>query len=583
MTSVTPQAEPASGPVGGPAGKAGKKRRARGRAIPPELKRGARIQAAAAVLWLPQAALLAYGVGQLADTGFDATLYYLAAGLFLIGCLRSVLDERGAAMAYDAARAELTRMREKAVFALSRRSPLDRSRPASGEAASMLAEQAEMIVPYLSRFAPVRFRVMLLPLVILAVVLWFSWVSALILFIAAPLIPIFMALIGWRAQAASEKQLVALGDMNGFLLDRLRGLATIRSFHAVDMTALRLRANAETLRAKTMNVLRIAFLSSAVLELFSALGVAMVAVYIGFHLLGPLNFGAWGDKLTLAEGLFILLLSPAFFEPLRDLSAVWHDKASGEAAIDALEELSRHDMSIIDGGSVENGGGHQAPSIVLRDVDFAYAGGANILTRFDLDIEAGEHVAVLAPSGYGKSTLLALIAGLAAPQKGKIEIGGVSLEDETAAALRKRMRWVGQKPHIFAGSARHNITLGRPVDAEQTRSIVGQVELSHVIGITGNGLIGENGAGLSGGEALRLALARIAVDDQADIILADEPTAHLDHETARRIADSLLDLAKGKTLIISTHDEMLARRLDRIVRLDDMRGNEPYWPKRAAE
>src|SRR5690606_10877964 len=134
-----------------------------------------------------------------------------------------------------------------------------------------------------------------------------------------------------------------------------------------------------------------------------------------------------------------------------------HDKASGEAAIDALEELSRHDMSIIDGGSAENGGGHQAPSIVLRDVDFAYAGGANILTRFDLDIEAGEHVAVLAPSGYGKSTLLALIAGLAAPQKGKIEIGGVSLEDETAAALRKRMRWVGQKPHIFAGSARHNI------------------------------------------------------------------------------------------------------------------------------
>src|SRR5690606_23377968 len=146
---------------------------------------------------------------------------------------------------------------------------------------------------------------------------------------------------------ASEKQLVALGDMNGFLLDRLRGLTTIRSFHAVDQTAIQLRHNAETLRKKTMVVLRIAFLSSAVLELFAALGVAMVAVFIGFHLLGQLDFGVWGAKLTLGEGLFILLLAPAFFEPLRELSAVWHDRASGEAAIKALEELGQHEMEIV--------------------------------------------------------------------------------------------------------------------------------------------------------------------------------------------------------------------------------------------
>nr|WP_268898891.1 thiol reductant ABC exporter subunit CydD [Brucella gallinifaecis] len=562
--------------------KPGDKRRSRRRPVPHLLKKAARLQAMAALIWLPQAAIIAYGVGLLASTGFDATIYYLAIALFLLGCIRSILDARGATMAFDAARSELAKLREKAVTALSQRSPLDTSRSSSGEAASILAEQAEMVVPYLSRFVPVRIRVMLVPLAILLVVLWFSWIAALTLLIAAPLIPIFMALIGWRAKAASEKQLVALGDMNGFLLDRLRGLATIRSFHAVDMTATRLRDNAEALRKKTMIVLRIAFLSSAVLELFAAIGVAMVAVYIGFHLLGTLDYGAWGHKLTLAEGLFILLLAPAFFEPLRDLSTVWHDRASGEAAIDALENLAIHEMPVL-GALQSNKMAGTEPSIILRDISFHYADGPDVFKDFNLDIEAGEHVALLAPSGYGKSTLLALIAGLTQPQSGEIRIGNVVLQAETAAMLRSRMRWVGQKPHIFAGSARFNITLGRDIDANKTHSIIDQMALDHVAGITGTGIIGENGAGLSGGEALRLALARVAVDQSADIILADEPTAHLDHETANRIGTSLINLAKGKTLIISTHDEMLANRMDRIIRLDKMSVATEIWQKRAAE
>ncbi len=439
-----------------------------------------------------------------------------------------------------------------------------------------------MVVPYLSRFVPVRIRVMLVPFAILAVVLWYSWATALVLMVAAPLIPIFMALIGWRAKAASEKQLTALGGMNGFLLDRLRGLTTIRTFHAVDSTANRLRENAETLRSKTMSVLRIAFLSSAVLELFAAIGVAMVAVYIGFHLLGQLNFGAWGHKLTLAEGLFVLLLSPAFFEPLRDLSAVWHDRAAGEASVDALEKLAEHPMPIVGRSGSQTAMG-DAPAVTLHNIDFGYGTGTKVLYAFDLEIEAGEHVALLAPSGYGKSTILALIAGLTAQQAGRIEIGGIELSDETATALRARMSWIGQKPHIFAGSARQNITLGRKAEAAATKAIIDDMALGHVLGITGNSLIGENGAGISGGEALRLALSRAAVDPDADIILADEPTAHLDQETATIIADSLLRLAKGKTLLVATHDEALARRMDRIIRLDGSEDKDPVWQRRAAE
>src|SRR5690606_33504247 len=149
--------------------------------------------------------------------------YYLAGALFLLGVVRSLLDARGGAMTYDAARSELTQLRDRAIESLESGSPFDKGRPASGEAASILAEQAELVVPYLSRFVPVRYKVVAVPIAILLVVFWFSWVAALVLICAAPLIPVFMALIGWRAQVASEKQLVALGDMNGFLLDRLRG------------------------------------------------------------------------------------------------------------------------------------------------------------------------------------------------------------------------------------------------------------------------------------------------------------------------------------------------------------------------
>ncbi|MEL4373387.1 thiol reductant ABC exporter subunit CydD [Brucella cytisi] len=582
MKSVVPRTETLTAEDGEAASDQQGSRRSQRRPVPPLLKRGAYLQALAALLWLPQAGILAYAIGRLADTGFDNSIYYSAAGIFVLGCLRSVLDSAGATKAFDAARLELSRLRTNAVSALAQRSPLDVTRPSSGEAASILAEQAEMVVPYLSRFVPVRIRVMLIPFAILAVALWYSWAAALVLMVAAPLIPIFMALIGWRAKAASKKQLTALGGMNGFLLDRLRGLATIRTFHAVDATANRLRQNAETLRFKTMSVLRIAFLSSAVLELFAAIGVAMVAVYIGFHLLGQLNFGAWGHKLTLAEGLFVLLLSPAFFEPLRDLSAVWHDRASGESSIDALEKLAEHPMPIV--GKV---GSHaatgDAPTVTLHNIDFGYGTGGKVLTAFNLDIAAGEHVALLAPSGYGKSTVLALVAGLTAPQTGQIEIGGIGLADDTAEALRSRMNWIGQKPHIFAGSARQNITLGRQADVETTKAIIDDMALGHVLGVTGNRLIGENGAGISGGEALRLALSRAAVDLNADIILADEPTAHLDQETAKVIADSLLRLAKGKTLIVATHDETLARRMDRIVRLDGSVDNDPVWQRRAAE
>ncbi|TWB57540.1 ATP-binding cassette subfamily C protein CydD [Rhizobium sp. ERR 922] len=521
--------------------------------------------------WIGQAAMLAVGVGAISDGGGVGEVAVPAAVVAGIGVLRACLDAAGGRRAFVAARRELSAQRAAATAALAACSPLDSGRPASGLAASVLGEQAEAVVPYLARFRPIRMRASLVPLVMLLCILPISWLAALILTLCAPLIPIFMALIGWRAKAASERQLAETGGINAFLLDRLRGLATIRALDAVDLTAGRLRADADSLRLRTMAVLRIAFLSSAVLEFFAALGVAATAVYVGFSLLGSIEIGTWNGRLTLTQGFFILLLAPAFFEPLRELSAVWHDRANGEAALSALKELAPSRQTILGGAKLQSSTPTSQASVEIEALVFRHTPGRDAaIDHFDLSIGAGEHVALWGASGSGKTTLLSLIAGLARHEGGVIRIGGIPLRDDTADALRHRMAWIGQSPHIFAGSVMRNIALGRGgIDAPAVASALESAALDRVFTSERIAAVGEGGLGLSGGEALRLMLARMMVDERADIILADEPTAHLDARTAAAVTDTLLALAKSRILIVATHDPVLAARMDRIVRLDE--------------
>lgn len=508
-----------------------------------QLRLAAIVQSAAALLWVPQAWLLADAIfwltGSYTLPGHAVTLAVIFA---VLGILRSLLDAWGGRLAFRGARAELSRLRTQAVAVLAQRSPLDPSLPPSGTVSSLLAEQAEAVVPYLQRYVPLRWRLVLVPAVILPAVAWHSWAVALILLIAAPLIPLFMALIGIRAKKASEDQLAAVGSMNGLLMDRLRGLATIRALKAEGQVAARIGTLAADVKRRTMAVLRIAFLSSAALELFSALGVALVAVYVGFNLLGQMEFGTWGATLDLAHGLFILLLAPAFFEPLRELSAVWHDRASGEAALRAMAGLLE--------GQEPAAGPVQAPDdgAVLRldRVGFAYPGAAVLVSDVDLSLRRGEKVALFGPSGGGKSTLLALAAGLLQPNSGTVRRAG-------------KVGWIGHHPFMKNASLAANVTLGRPgLDAAPLlrRLLPGHDPARRV---------GEGGVGLSGGEMLRLALARAIAEPDAALILADEPTAHLDAATAAEVIEALIDAAQGRALLVATHDPRLAARMDRVV------------------
>lgn len=525
--------------------------------------------------------MLAMAVSRLQSGGGMNAMMSPAAGIVLLSVLRAGCEAWSAGRLYTRAREYLSQWRRFVVVTLNARSPLDHERIPAGAAASVLAEQAEAVLPWLTRYQSAAWRVRIVPLLILLPVAWHSWVAAVVLMLAAPVIPLFMAIVGWRAKAASEEQWLQLSSMNAFLLDRLRGLATLRALGSIDLTAHRLRDNAEDLRRRTMRVLRIAFLSSAVLELFAALGVALVAVYIGFHLLGQLNFGTWGRQLTLAQGLFVLLLAPAFFDPLRELATVWHDRAAGEAAMDALRRLGAGGLAFTNDPEVARPAKQErstvsrrsgAPGVEVKGLSFAFPGQAPLFQNLDLYVAPGEHVALVGGSGAGKTVLLSLLAGLIPAASGDIHIDGTRMAPGSLAQVRRRVGWMGQRPHVFAGSVQHNVALGREG--------VGKAEVLHAIqlarladvaqahpGVT----LGEGGSGLSGGESARLALARLAAGTQADLLLLDEPTAHLDGETAALVAQSLKTLATGRTMIVATHDPMLAAAMDRIIQIPSLR------------
>jgi ATP-binding cassette subfamily C protein CydD len=539
------------------------------------IRRASVLTAAASGLWLAQAALLAWAIhGLTTGTGVDGlALETAAAGFLALAALRIAADASAGQLGFAAAERIVLRVRANLLAALARTSPLDAGRPKAGESAAILSQHVEALVPYLTRHRPARMRLVLLPAAILAVTLYFSWAAAVVLLLAGPVIPLFMGLIGIEARSASERQLAAIGSLGGYLLDRLQGLTTIRLFDAVERTAAALERHAAAIHHGTMRVLRIAFVSSAVLELFAALGVALLAVYIGFNLLGYFDFGTWsGGHLSLAEGLFLLLIAPEFFQPLRDYAAAYHDRAAALAASREIGRILEHGgPCLVGAGTAAAGSRRTPPAIALESVTIAFnAKQEPVLDRVSLAIAPGEHVALVGPSGSGKSMILGLIAGLIAPSAGVVRCGGEPLDDATADAWRARLAWLGQRPNFVKGSVLANLALGRPrPDPARVAQALDAAAAAGVVARLPRGLaaqLGEAGHGVSGGEARRLALARAALAD-AEAILADEPTEHLDAETAQAVADGLVAIARGRTLVVATHDPRLSDRMGRVIDL----------------
>lgn len=526
-------------------------------------KRASALSVVASLVWPAQAALVAYALGGLL-TGADIAPAQVALAYLALGGLRALISHYAEALSQRAAEDVVHAARARIVGTESARAG-DNSFGGAGGISALASEKLDLLVPYLTRYAPSRARAMVVPIVLLFLSLSQSWAVALILVISGPLIPVFMALVGMAAKEASERQMVEIGSLNDLLIERLSALVDIRLLGARAAVSAGFAAQAGDLRARTMAVLRVAFLSSTVLELFAAIGVAMVAVYVGFSLLGALEFGAWGGILSPQAGIFLLLLAPEFYQPLRDLSAAWHDKAAADAVLQELDVWEAEQAQPLLGKGGDAAALAGPATIALRGCVLP-----NGHTLCDIDIAEGESVALMGPSGAGKTSALRMMAGLVGAQAGAVTVAGQPLDQRSADGWRARIGWMPQNPHFLNASLRYNITLGRRGDLDQA---LDQAAVADVVASLPQGLntrLGESGGGLSGGEARRLTLAR-AVFGQPDLILADEPTADLDAATAQLVAQGLMAQARrGATLVVATHDESFARQFDRIIRIGDL-------------
>ena len=524
-----------------------------------------------ALLWIGQAAIVAWLFSKLLNVqATPVQTLSVALGFIGIGLLRSSLDLWADRIVTIAADQAVAIERRKLLTRETARSPFSKNRPASAVLAALAVEKLDSLAPYLSRYRPAYMRTFVVPLVLIAVSASQSWVVAIILLISGPLIPVFMALVGMAAQSASERQMQEISSLNALLMERLQALVDIRVLDANKRMLAQFQERADNLRKRTIEVLRIAFLSSTVLELFSALGVAMVAVYVGFSLLGDLHFGTYSTPLSPGQGVFLLMLAPAFFQPLRDISSAWHDKASASAVAVDLLELEQGERAELPGALQTAVALSGNANISVKGLKLQF-GSSAIISYPDFNISAGQSTAITGPSGVGKSSLIAALAGLIPYSKGEITVAGVALNEDIADQWRARLAWLPQRPHFFGQSLRWNLTMGQQdVTDQQIEAALEIAAVKSVVTALPQGLLtrlGEVGAGISGGEARRLMIARAAISGR-DVILADEPTADLDSQTAELVTDGLLKLAaQGATLIVATHDLKLAAKLDQQINL----------------
>ena len=480
--------------------------------------------------------------------------------------LQALRDWAGQQLAFEVRR----NLRERMIATAGRIGPIHLAhRGQSGAWASRYQEQIEALGGYYARYLPSLGLALLVPLALLAAAFTQDWVAGLLLLFSAPLIPVFMALIGMGSQQVHEAQQDLQDRLAGHFLDRIRGLDLIRRSLALDAARKEVAEAADGYRRLSMRVLRIAFLSSAVMEFFSAVAIGLVAIYVGFALLGFLDFGPAG-QLTLFSGLFVLLLAPEYFQPLRQFAQSYHDRASAVAAAEALAPLLREPPAPPQEPQPLPADG--VPALLCLDrVSLRYdPEGPPALDDLSLCVWPGEDVAVVGPSGSGKSTLLALCAGFISPSAGSLAL----------AEPARHFAWMAQRAHLFHGSLRDNLLLGAP---PATRDM----DLVAALGAAGlpvddptlpRGLdtpIGEGNRGLSGGQAQRVALAR-ALLSGSRLWLLDEPTSALDPETEDDLLSRVLEHARqrGITVLLATHHAAVYRRLGRVVHLDQGRLRE---------
>jgi ATP-binding cassette subfamily C protein CydD len=515
----------------------------------------------AALLVLAQAALLAH----VAASGFaGASLAELTLPLALLAAaaLGRALAAWGFEVAGRRAAADvLSRLRLDVVERRLRARPAALDGAESAEVATAAVAGVDALEATFARYVPQLVLATVVPLAVLVFVAVIDPLTAGLMLLTLPLVPVFMWLVGRHTERRTRERWETLARLSMHFLDVVRGLPTLRAFNRGPVQAERIAQVSDDYRRATMGTLRVAFLSGAVLELAATMCIALVAVTVGVRLVeGGLGFEA---------GLTVLVLAPELYLPLRNLAAHYHASADGRAVSERLLSLV-DEPAEIRAGVVRPPDAGRVP-VRLEAVSFAYPGSlAAVLASVDLELAPGETVALVGPSGSGKSTLVSLLLRLAEPTAGRISVGGVDLASCDPGGWRTQLAWVPQRPTLFRGTVADNIRLGDPgasgARVEAAARLAGADTFVHELPAGFETLVGDGGRVLSAGQLQRVALARAFLRD-APFVILDEPTANLDRGSAEQVEDAIERLREGRTVLLVAHSPDLVERTDRVVTL----------------
>lgn len=444
-------------------------------------------------------------------------------------------------------------IRQKILHKIHQLGPASIANKPAGSWAAIMLEQVENLHNFYARYLPQQMLSAIVPCVILIAIFPLNWAAGLILLITAPLIPIFMILVGMTAADSSQKNMATLAKLSGQFLDRLRGLETLRIFNCAAEQTAHIERSTESFRETTMDVLKMAFLSSAVLEFFTSISIAIMAVYFGFSYLGQIEFGTYGTKLSLFAGFFCLILAPEFYQPLRDLGTYYHDRAAGIGAADAIVDfLEQETLNIQTENNqaipLENSVDIRAENLVVLSSQ-----GEPLTQGLNFHLPARSHTALVGQSGAGKTSLMNTLLGFL-PYQGSLKINGIELNTMNLTQWRQHIAWVGQNPLLLAGTIKENLLLGEmQADDQQIEQVLLQSQAKEFTDHLGlNNPIKEGGLGLSVGQAQRLAIAR-ALLRQSHLLLFDEPTASLDAQSENQVLQALQQISHYQTTLMITH------------------------------
>ncbi|WP_224388012.1 thiol reductant ABC exporter subunit CydD [Pseudonocardia sp. ICBG1293] len=500
--------------------------------------------------------------------GLD-TLAWLVGGVAVVAVARALLTYGAESAALRCAARAKSQLRMQLVRRLALAAPDPRR--SSGEIVTLATRGLDALDDYFARYLPQLVLAVLVPVAVLVVVADADWISAVVIAVTLPLIPLFMALVGMHTRARTDRQWRLLSRLGGHFLDVVQGLPTLALFRRAQVVAGKVRETTDEHRHAMTGTLRVAFLSAFVLEVLATLAVALVAVEVGLRLLyGNLDY---------ATALFVLVLAPEAYLPLREVGARFHASTEGVAAArQVFAELDRPAGGATGGTAPVPAADPAGRGLTVEGLRVRYPGAdTDAGAGLSLGLAPGETVLLRGPSGAGKSTLLGVLLGTVAPTGGTVTVHGrdgtgTDLTTLDLDAWRREVAWVPQQPHLFADTVAANVRLGAGPDRatvtdDAVRAAAARAGLDAVVARLPHGwdtVLGEGGAQLSSGERQRVALARAFLRD-APLVLLDEPTAHLDPDSAAAVRAAAGELLRGRTAIVVAHDAGWAGHTDRTV------------------